>query len=500
MVQPDKSLGGTQEENPIVFLVFTHFDSLQGVRKRGVFRNNSVHFHIPVICTIPEDICETKVIDGKPIEDNGVKYREVKGSIQVFSFGAFMLNVITSNEVRGPAMHQAKIVSNGIWIEDLHPSARSRPLVDVKFELPSEAGGEMVKESVITLHNKVEKDEAAKEPELVTINKKLSSELNKIEESSSDGKETPPFDSQLEDFLNKHRKELIGTLKDLIKSSNAPEFMGVIRNKQALFDYLEKVLEEFDKHGRNWENAAKVLMKNKFFHEIMPWLENNKNRSDIKELIRPDPRPAIFALIEASMRALIPGGVNHFNFFTKESKEKTEFMKKFDSLHKFLSERVYGLSVDDVLTVFALKQFPHEEDPKKTCYQSLVKVDHAIKYREDKEHLLNLAKWLSIFWQTEPNWDLGIPDNHNEGRLEQARIDIHEEICEVLGLSFEKEKPKNPKLRRCKPVSYAKIDTSNDEKMVFTEELGKTLCYRTSTLEEGNGNKNGWRFRSADPK
>ena len=147
-------LGGSLDDlTSQVLLVFTSFDSLEGVHERGKFRNSSVHFHIPVIGHIPEN--KLKDVEGEEAHDSCGR-RLINGSVQVFSFGSYMLNVITSNEVRGPAMYRAQMYAQGVWMEHLHSGAPARELVDVRMNLPGDGGdgGQLKEQSLIKVLNK----------------------------------------------------------------------------------------------------------------------------------------------------------------------------------------------------------------------------------------------------------------------------------------------------------------------------------------------------------
>ena len=166
----------------------------------------------------------------------------------------------------------------------------------------------------------------------------------------------------------------------------------------------------------------------------------------------------------------------------------------FTSIFEFVSEQVDDWNVADVLKVFTLKQFPNELDPTKACYQSLVMIDHDVRYADKDSTRPNFMKWLSVFWKTEPEWDLSLPLNRNDRRLDEAKIDVHQDICNSLGLVS--EDLDDCDLKRCQPTFYARVQTQKPgSELVFHEALGKNLCYRYSVLDDDStpGSSHGWR-------
>ena len=103
------------EKAPLVYMLINDFKELTGVRKKGIYRNRSCQFHIPVYCT------DTKA----PSEE-----QPTRGTLQVFSYGSNMQNVLTSTEVRGPFMSHAGMNMKA-WIEDLDGEAPEQTLFTV---------------------------------------------------------------------------------------------------------------------------------------------------------------------------------------------------------------------------------------------------------------------------------------------------------------------------------------------------------------------------------
>jgi hypothetical protein len=107
------------ENNPVVYMLISDFPDVQGSIEKGYYRNRSCQFHIPVICTHLDS------------EGKAIKSTEKRGSLQVFSYGSSMQNVLTSTEVRGPFMCHAKMNWNKTWIEDLEVDARPLNLFEL---------------------------------------------------------------------------------------------------------------------------------------------------------------------------------------------------------------------------------------------------------------------------------------------------------------------------------------------------------------------------------
>ena len=132
-------------------------------------------------------------------------------------------------------------------------------------------------------------------------------------------------------------------------------------------------------------------------------------------------------------------------------------------------------------------------------------IGHGITYADGREGQPGVLTWLDTYWDADPAWDafsrfVGL--ENDTYRLGNAKIHVHEVIKETLGLEgveVEEKRPgsegdqRNTNLYSCQPILYAKTDTKSDSKsaLIFTEELGKTLCYRTSE----SGDNKGWQDR-----
>ena len=108
-------------DTDLCYLVITEFHDVQDARETGRFTNLSAHFHVPVCCCITPE---------PGTRANGFEEpTRIMGSVQVFSYGSNMVNVVTSNEVRGPAMqHMVLDAPYRVCLEDLNLEARRQPV------------------------------------------------------------------------------------------------------------------------------------------------------------------------------------------------------------------------------------------------------------------------------------------------------------------------------------------------------------------------------------
>lgn len=145
------------ENDHSVYLVHYQFDTLISKRDKGVFDDNSLQFHIPVLVTlegvhagkyVAESGCEVKLDENEQIT--------FEASVPVFSYGAHMINVITSNELRGQDMAHAEIRSSLLLcLDDLDAATGPRKMLDVGVLMGPpkrrDAGTTLTRQSMVQL-------------------------------------------------------------------------------------------------------------------------------------------------------------------------------------------------------------------------------------------------------------------------------------------------------------------------------------------------------------
>ena len=128
-VSVELSTGGSD-----VYFVHYQVDTLISSRDRGVFNDNSTHFHIPVDVTVSGEQAQIfSQRSPEPLEPGKDGNLKFAASIPVYSYGAHMINVITSNELRGQGMAHAEIRSNqALCLDDFAASSSAKQLVDIR--------------------------------------------------------------------------------------------------------------------------------------------------------------------------------------------------------------------------------------------------------------------------------------------------------------------------------------------------------------------------------
>jgi hypothetical protein len=145
------------ENDHSVYLVHYQFDTLISRSDKGVFDDNSLQFHIPVLVTLAGVHAEKYVAAsyGKATLDENEQIT-FEASVPVFSYGAHMINVITSNELRGQDMAHAEILSSILLcLDDLDAATGPRKMLDVGVLMgppkTRDAGTTLTRQSMVQL-------------------------------------------------------------------------------------------------------------------------------------------------------------------------------------------------------------------------------------------------------------------------------------------------------------------------------------------------------------
>jgi len=165
------------EDDDSVYLVHYQFDTLISSSDKGVFDDNSLQFHIPVLVTL-EGVNAKKYIaesGGKAALDEHERVT-FEASVPVFSYGAHMINVITSNELRGQGMAHAEIRSSLLLcLDDLDASTGPRKMLDVGALMgpPKErdAGTTLTRQSMVQLWSRRPVDKSKDKPKDESVRK-----------------------------------------------------------------------------------------------------------------------------------------------------------------------------------------------------------------------------------------------------------------------------------------------------------------------------------------
>lgn len=143
-----------------VYLVHYQFDTLISRREQGVFNDNSLQFHVPVVVTLTGEQADSFLErSNEPVNQAADGSIRFEASIPVFSYGAYMINVITSNELRGQGMAHAEFRSSQqLCIDDLDKRTAPKRLADIRPlmappKMPN-AGETLQRQSMIQIWNK----------------------------------------------------------------------------------------------------------------------------------------------------------------------------------------------------------------------------------------------------------------------------------------------------------------------------------------------------------